>query len=220
MLAGELTYDFIPPLKTSDTVQTAIERMEEFRVSHLPIVNEVELLGLLSDQDIIEIEDYQQPVGNQDLSLNTQSVYEDQHIYDVIRLVHEQRLSVVPVVNYKKQYRGLISMSTLVTYFAGLTALEHPGGILVLELGARDFQLSEIARIIESDNASVLSLYVRTFSDSTKMELTLKLNQTELTHIIASLERFNYEIKASFHQSPRLDDTMERFESFMHYLNI
>lgn len=220
MLAAELASDYIPTLKTSDSVQTAFDRMGEFRVSHLPIVNESDLLGLISDTDIIELSDYSQPIGAHRLSLVYQSVQAFQHVYDVIRLVHEQQLTVVPVVNEKKKYLGLISMNTLVTYFANLTSLEHPGGIVVLELGARDFQLSEIARIIEANDAIILSSYIRNFSDSTRIELTLKISKTDLTHIIASLERFNYLVKAVFHQSSRMDDAMERFDSFMHYLNI
>src|SRR3546814_120599 len=111
-------------------------------------------------------------------------------------------------------------MNSLVTYFARLTALDHPGGIIVLEVGARDFQLSEIARIVEANDAFVLSSYIRSFENSTRLELTMKISKTDLTHIIASFERFNYLVRASFHQASHRDNTMERFDSFMHYLNI
>ncbi|QEC50988.1 CBS domain-containing protein [Anseongella ginsenosidimutans] len=218
MLAVELLSDYIPALKTSNSVQTAFDRMDEFRVSHLPVVNGMDFLGLVSDQDLIEIADHSQPIGTS-LPLY-QSVQDSQHVYDVIRMVHELQLTAVPVVDEKKKYLGLISMNSLVTYFAQLTAVDHPGGIVVLELGARDFQLSEIARIVEANDAFVLSSYIRSFSGSTKLELTMKISKTDLTHIIASFERFNYLVKASFHQASHRDDTMDRFDSFMHYLNI
>lgn len=220
MLAAELVSDFIPALKTSDSVQTAFERMGEFRVNHLPIVNETDFLGLISDQDIIELNDYSQPIGNHRLGLIYQSVLDSQHIYDVIRMIHDLKITAVPVVNEKKKYQGLISMNALVTWFAKLTSLEQPGGIIVLELATRDFQLSEIARIVEANDAIILSSYVQSFSDSTRMELTLKISKTDLTHVIASFERFNYLVKATFHQAAHMDDTMDRFDSFMHYLNI
>src|SRR3546814_610440 len=145
MLAAELTSDYIPALRTSTSVQAAFERMDEFRVSHLPVVDGAEFLGIVSDQDLIEVTDQAEAIGGNHLLFA--SVQDTQHIYDVIRMVHELQLTAIPVVDDKQKYLGLISMSSLVTYFARLTALDHPGGIIVLEVGARDFQLSEFARI-------------------------------------------------------------------------
>jgi acetoin utilization protein AcuB len=220
MLASQLVSDFLPPLRTSDTAQKALDRMAEFRVSHLPVVNETEFLGLVSDNDLIELLDLNEPIGNTDLSLVFQSVTEDQHVYDVIRLIYEQSLSVVPVVDIRNRYTGVITATTLIEHFAKLTAVDNPGGIIILELSMRDFSLSEIARIVESNDASILSSYVKSFSDSTRMEITLKINKTDLTSIVSSFQRFNYNIKATFFQNSRADDTMDRFDSFMHYLNI
>ncbi|AFD05688.1 CBS domain-containing protein [Solitalea canadensis] len=220
MVASQLASDFIPPLKTSDSAQKALDRMAEFRVSHLPIVNETEFLGLISDHDIAELADLNEPIGSSGLSIIYQSVNEDQHLYDAIRLIHEQKLTVVPVIDHRNQYTGLITLTSLAEYFSVITAIESPGGIIILELGVRDFSLSEIARLIESDNAMVLSSYVKTFSDSTKLELTIKVNKTDLTSILASFQRFGYTVKASFSHVSRSDDTMDRFDSFMHYLNM
>ncbi|UKJ08862.1 CBS domain-containing protein [Solitalea lacus] len=220
MIASQLSSDYIPPLRTSDSAQKALDRMAEFRVSHLPIVNEKEFLGLISDRDIAELTDLNEPIGSSGLSTIYQTVNEDQHLFDVIRLIHEQQLTVVPVIDNKNNYLGLITLTTLAEYFAVITAIESPGGIIILELGIRDFSLSEIARIIESEGAMILSSYVKTFNDSTKLELTVKVNKTDLTAILASFQRFNYHIKASFSQVSRSDDTMDRFDSFMNYLNM
>ncbi|SMO65208.1 CBS domain-containing protein [Solitalea koreensis] len=220
MLASELVSDFLPPLKTSDTAQKALERMSEFHVSHLPVVNETEFLGLVCDNDIVELVDLEEPIGNTELSLSFQSINENQHVYDVIRLINEQSLTIVPVVDNRNRYTGVITATTLIENFAKLIAVDNPGGIIVLESTMRDFSLAEIARIVESNDASILSSYISTFSDSTRIEVTLKINKTDLTPILASFQRFNYSIKATFFQNPRADDTMDRFDSFMHYLNI
>ncbi|MCO4293207.1 CBS domain-containing protein [Solitalea sp. MAHUQ-68] len=220
MVAAQLASDFIPPLRTSDSAQKALDRMAEFRVSHLPIVNESEFLGLISDHDIVELEDLNEPIGSSGLSTVYQSVNEEQHMYDVIRLIHEQKLTVVPVIDHKNLYKGLITLTTLADYFATLTSIESPGGVIILELGVRDFSLAEVSRLIESDGASVLNSFVRTFNDSTKLELTIKVNKTDLTGILSSFQRFNYHVKASYSQVSHADDTMDRFDSFMHYLNM
>ncbi|HVS93616.1 MAG TPA: CBS domain-containing protein, partial [Mucilaginibacter sp.] len=59
MLAIELISDSIPPVHTSDSIQKVVDRMIEFRVRHLPIVNEEQFLGIISDDDLVEETDYQ-----------------------------------------------------------------------------------------------------------------------------------------------------------------
>ena len=118
MLAIELIADTIPPVHTSDTVQRVMDRLLEFRLKHLPIVNEEQFLGLIADTDLIEVTDYQVQIGSLALSLVNPYVHEDQHIYDVIRLFYEQQLTVVPVLDAKKNYLGLISINNMNEYFA------------------------------------------------------------------------------------------------------
>ena len=92
MLAVELIADSIPPVHTSDTIQKVVDRMIEFRVRHLPIVNEEQFLGLLAEDDLVTESDYQTQIGSLALSLVNPYVLEDQHIYDVIRMFYERKL--------------------------------------------------------------------------------------------------------------------------------
>lgn len=219
MLAVEMVADLIPPVHTSDTVQKVIDRMAEFRVRHLPIVNEEQFLGLLSDDDLIE-QDYQANVGELGLSLVNPYVLESQHIYEVIRLFHDQDLTVVPVLNPNKNYLGVITINAMNTYFAELTAVTEPGAIIVLEISNRNNSLAHMAQIIESDNAQILSSYMRSFPDSTRVEITLKINKQDISSITSTFLRYNYDIKAVFSQNDRPDDTMDRYDSLMNYLNL
>jgi len=220
MLAFELISDVIPPVRTSATIQQVIDRMAEFKVRHLPIVNEDQFLGLVSEDDLIEPADYNLPVGSLFLSLVNPYVLEGQHIYDVIRLFYEQQLTVVPVLDAKKNYLGLISLNTMNEYFAKITSVTEPGGIIVLEISNRNNSLAHMAQIVESDNAQVLSSYIRSFPDSTRLEVTLKVNKQDISGIVASFLRYNYTVKSTFNFTPVDDDSMNRYDSFMNYLNI
>lgn len=220
MLAAELISNSIPPLRTSDTVQKAMERMAEFKLSHLPIVNDSQFLGLLAEEELIEVKDVNTPIGGLSLSLLNPFVYEDAHVYDVIRLLNQLNLSTVPVLDYKKNYLGLISVNHLLNYAADIFGVKEPGGIIVLEISNRNNSLAHMAQIVEADNAQVLSSYVQSFPDSTKLEVTLKVNKTELSGIISSFERYNYQVKAVFNSTKADDGTEDRFNSFMNYLNV
>lgn len=220
MLAIELVTDSIPPVHTSDSIQKVVDRMAEFRVRHLPIVNEEQFLGLIADTDFIEEADYQASVGSLGLSLVNPYVLEQQHIYDVMRLFYEQQLTIVPVLQTNKNYIGLISINSMIEYFAKLTSSAEPGGIIVLEIGNKDNSLAHMAQIVESDNAQILSSYVRTFPDSTRIEVTLKVNKIDISNIVATFQRYSYDIKATFNHSDNDDGSMDRYDSLMNYLNI
>ncbi|RYZ49037.1 MAG: CBS domain-containing protein [Sphingobacteriales bacterium] len=220
MLAVEMIADVIPPVHTSDTIQKVMDRMTEFKVSHLPIVNDEQFLGLLAEEDLVQETDLNTQVGALNLSLVNPYVLEEQHIYDVIRLFNEQRLSVVPVLDIKKNYSGLISINTMNEYFAELTSVSRPGGIIVLEISNRNNSLAHMAQIVESDNAQILSSYVRTFPDSTRMEVTLKVNKQDISSITASFMRYNYDVKATFNYNNERDNSQDRYDSLMNYLNL
>jgi acetoin utilization protein AcuB len=219
MLAIELISDLIPPVHTSDTIQKVLDRMAEFRVRHLPIVNEDQFLGLLSEADVLVEPDHEVQIGAMALSLVNPYVLEDQHIYDVIRLFYEQQLTVVPVLDNKKNYLGMISINAMNEYFAKITSVMQPGGIIILEINSRNNSLAHMAQIVESDNAQILSSYVSTYPDSTRMDVTLKINKQDISNIVASFLRYEYDIKATFNHND-VDNSMDRYDSLMNYLNL
>jgi len=221
MLAKDLISDFIPALKTSDTGIQALNWMEISRISHLPIVNNKEFLGLISDTDIYDLNMAEEPIGNHKLSLSRPYVTENQHVYEVIDLVSRLRLSIIPVLDDKNQYLGLITLNDLLQSFAKITAVENRGSIIVLELNNNDYYLSQIAQIVESNDAKILSLYVSLSEDSTKLVVTIKLNVTNISAIIQTFVRYDYIIKAHFMEDNEFNNMYQnRFDSFMRYLNI
>lgn len=220
MLASELISNSIPPLMTSDSVRKSLERMTEFKLFHLPVVNETQFLGLIAEDELIEVRDADLPIGSLSLSILNPFVYQDTHIYDIIRLFNQLQLSIVPVLDYKKNYLGLISVNNIIEYTSDIYAVKEHGGIIVLEISNRNNSLAHMAQIVEADNAQILSSYVQSFADSTRLEVTLKINKTDLSGIIASFERYNYQVKAVFNSTISDNGTEDRFNSFMNYLNV
>jgi acetoin utilization protein AcuB len=220
VIAKDLISTSVIPLKTSDTGMTALNIMEDIKVSHLPIVNNEEFLGLVSQADIENLNIPDEPLGNHNLSLTRPFVYQDQNIFEIIRLFSSLKLSMLPVLDRKNNYLGVITLSDLVQKFSTFAAAENPGGVIILELNNNDYSLQEIAQIIESNDAKVLSLYVTTFPDSTKIEISIKLNKIDIRPVLQTLYRYNYRVTASFSEEEDLDILKERFDSLMNYLNI
>lgn len=221
MLAKDLISEVIPSLKTSDLGQTALNWMEIFRVSHLPIVNNQDFLGLISDSDIYDMNQPEEPIGNHTLTLLKPFVDGEQHIFEVIGLASRLKLSVVPVLDSNSYYKGVITTSDLIRHLAGISSMDQPGGIIVLELIERDYSLSQIAQIVESNNVKVLSMYITSPPESTKLEVTLKVNTSDLISVIRTFERYNYEVKTWVSNNDSMDRFYsERFDLLMKYLNI
>ena len=219
MKAQNLITEEIAPLKTSDTGLEALNWMTFFKVSHLPIVNNKEFLGLISENDIYDLNNPEEPIGNHKLSLYKAYVYKTQHIYEIIEVASRLKLSVIPVIEENNKYLGMIKLTDLIHEFAKVSAIEKPGGIIVLEVHVNDYSVTEIAQIIESNDAKILSLYVTTIPESVRMEVNIKVNVSDLTSIIQTFNRFEYEVKASYLEVDKEDELYNsRYELLMRYL--
>ncbi len=221
MVAKDLISEVIPSLKTSDLGQTALNWMEIFKISHLPIVNNQEFLGLISDTDIFDMNQPNEPIGNHALTLYKPFVTTEQHIFEVIGLASRLKLSVVPVLDSKNNYKGVITSNDLIRHIAGISSMDQPGGIIVLEVVDRDYSLSQISQIIESNNVKILSMYITSSPGSTQLEITLKVNTGDLASVIRTFERYNYDVKTWVTDNDSMDKFYsERFDLLMKYLNI
>jgi len=219
MIAEQLISNDIIPLRTSDTGEEALGLMHDFNVRHLPIVNNEQLLGLVSEDDILNF-DISEPLGAFSLSIHRPCIRTEDHIYEVMRLMADYQLTLIPVVDENEHYVGLIRLEDLLMYFSRTAAFSEPGSIIVLEMAKRDYMLSEIARLVEAENATILSTFVTSNIDSQRIDVTIKVNIQHVQPIIATFERFNYQVKASFHEVESLEMLKDRYDSLINYLNI
>lgn len=219
MTAESLISNSIIPLRTSDTGEEALEMMSDFYVRHLPIVNNEQLLGVISEDDILNC-DVQEPIGSYSLSLLRPYVKASDHIYEVMRLLAESHLSIIPVVNEEGDYIGLITQEDLLQYFSKMISFTEPGSIIILEMSRHDYALSEISRIVESESALILSSFITSHTDSMRIDVTIKINRQNVQSILATFERFDYQIKASFNESEYVDSLRERYDALMSYLKV
>lgn len=193
--------------------------MNIYHVKHLPIVNFEILLGTISEDEVMG-NDVDAAIGTFGLSLNKAFVRGSDHLFEVMSKLAEFNLTVIPVVDKEDHYLGMITQEDIVQFYANSFSFAEPGGIIVLEMNRRDYSLSEIARIVEAENSSVLSAFLTSNPDTTKVYVTLKINQQEIQHLIATFERYDYTIKASFTEETYLEDLKDRYDALMSYLNV
>lgn len=220
MIAQELLTDLIPSLNLDDSGEKALSWMTEFQVRHLPIVDGSKYISIISEDEIYDMNAPEIIFREARLTNVRTFVRSIDHIFEVLRVMTDLKLSLVPVVDLEENYLGSINLPDLSRYLADLNNVTEPGAILVLEMNLIDYSLNEIARIVEGNNVQVLSSTARSFKDSKKMEVTLKLNKSDLKNVIATFEANNYLIKGMFQETGAIEDLKDRFDSLMNYLNI
>ncbi len=220
MIARELISDEIPPLKTTDTGLKALQWMDEFKVGHLPLVRKNEYLGLIADTDILDLEEPEKLLKNFPLKIDRPYVTENAHVYEVMRLSAAMKLSVIPILDEEERYLGLTDIHHLIELLVNTTSIAEAGGVIILEMSENDYALSEIARIVESNDAKILSTYITSVPNSTEIEVTLKVNRKDLSRILQTFYRYEYKVKASYHEDPFSEDLKDRYDSLMNFLNI
>lgn len=219
MIAEQLISASIVPLQASDSGDMALEVMAGLHVRHLPVVSGKELLGVVSEDELLD-SDTSLPVSGYRQTLSCPFVRHDDHIIEVIRVITTNELTAVPVLDDEQGYLGCISSDAVLYYFSRMAAFTEPGSVVLLEMNRRDYSLAEIARIAESEDTLILSSFVRSFPDSSRIEVTLKVNRQDIGGLVAAFQRFNFEVKAYYQESGYSDNLRERYNALMAYLNV
>jgi CBS domain-containing protein len=221
MIAEELINHMIPPLKVTDDAHKAIVWMEEFRCIHLPVVEDGKLLGFISEEIILETNDIERTLADFELTGKQCVVALESHFYDILKVAGDNKLQIVAVLNEEQRYVGVITVQDIMISFAQTASVQMPGGILVLSMDLIDYSLAEISRYIEENNAKVISsIMIEDPMDKGKIKLTLKINQKELTRIVATLERFGYRIIGRYHEVQQDSGEKEKIDMLLRYLDI
>lgn len=211
----------IKPLQSSERVRDILDLMEELKFTHLPVIEESHhYLGLIDEDDLLELEDDTQRLQSYHRLLKPYSVPLEADIFKAVQMIGAGQLSMLPVVDKEGNYKGYICARELLQEIGRQPTFTESGSTLVLEIPSRDYQMSQVAHIVESEDARILGFFIDNSEELDHIEINLKINQQDITRILKSLERYNYKIKEVHHTS-LFDDTLDqRYEALMKYLNM
>jgi acetoin utilization protein AcuB len=218
MRAFDLITDEIPPLVHTDNGDKALSWMDEFKVSHLPVLKNGNFVGVVSESDILDHLSLENSLDVLFQHLPRPFVFQGAHIYEVLAKMSEFKLSVLPILDEQENYLGCTSIYRLMVELANTGSIKEIGSILVLEVNTVDYSLAQISQIVESNNARILSSYILSNPESTKLDITLKINELDLTRIIRTFERYEYTVKASFNNQLGNEDMQWRYDTLMNFL--
>ncbi|MCE7062690.1 CBS domain-containing protein [Dyadobacter sp. CY343] len=221
MLAISLINPMIPVLKPTDSVSTALDWMDEFGVKQLIVADMGVYEGIVSEDILFEIHDTSEILARIIIQHKDIFASEDQHPYELLRLVNQFGLRIIPVLHDDRTFAGSILANDLIEHFVNELGVQEKGAVLVLKIAERSYSLSEISRLIESNGTKILSSYYSSgevYDPTNEARLTLKLNRTNITPIIATLERFGYDIEEAHANDPIESFDQERLDMLLRYL--
>ncbi len=222
MVAKKYIDKSIPNLKKSDTVTFALDMMEEYKQEQLPIVENHQFLGIIS-KDVL---DMLPPLANQTLdevaSLHENLVIQENfHLYELARVASDLSLDILPVFDANNKFKGMLNVKEAAQDFISKFAAQPIGAILILQIKAIDFSMAEISRLVESNEAKVISMFTEQDNiDQNLLQVTIKLNTIDLTRIVATFERFDFKILGKFHDYETQQFESHRIDLLLKYLEI
>ena len=221
MLAAELIDPMLPALKLTDTVGEALEWMQEHRIGQMVLTDQSEYKGILSEDLLMDVADEDRPLSDVMRLFEGVYAFENQHSLELLTLALEHRLDVLAILNENREFMGTVSVKELLKNFSRELGITEPGAILILTINERDYSLTEISRLIESNNVKIVGSYFSSaaYGMPDRSRLTLKLNRRDIGPVVSTLERFGYNVESAFANTPIESIDQERLDLLLRYLN-
>ena len=220
MTTLQLIDNTIPRLHSQDTVAKALQLMNDFKITHLPVVSEDKFLGLISEDDLLDEINKKATIEFFQNNFIPAAVNTGQHFLKAVSVCNLYQTNVIPVINETRELIGSIRGYALLNALGNFCGANEYGALVVLEMERSRFAISEINSIVESDGAIILHLNIAPMPASQLLEVTIQINKKEISTIIATFERYEYSV--SYYSGEELfeNEISTNYQNLMNYLHI
>jgi predicted transcriptional regulator len=220
MLTGELQSQTLPYLRPGDKVYQALQLMNDNHVTHLPIVNGEKYIGLVSEDDLLQTDNDHTELNQLEQLFSDVSVKNNEHFLKAIQVATDNGLSVLPVVDSDNNIAGAIAYNDLLKYASEFMSLSVPGGLIVLEMESHQYSFNEISKLVETNDAQITQLNTSNDPETGMMQVTIRVNKPEVSDIVASFQRYEYNVKYYFGEEMYVNELRYNYDNLMNYLKI
>lgn len=212
-----ISKDFIPP-NVNAPVGSAVNLLRDFNLTHIPVFEGLNFVGNISKETIEEF-----PADEKLTAVKDYAEYfyitENASLFDAVQNFHNHSANILPVINEEKHYLGSLMMEDVISALSVMPFIVEPGAIMTVEVSQKQFSISEISKIVESNNARITGLFVTSYEND-KVRITIKLASENLSSVSETFERFGYRVVHKFYSDEKEDLMRDRFGQLMKYLDI
>jgi acetoin utilization protein AcuB len=219
MLVNQLITNHYPTVDPDDKVSLALQLMDDFDILHLPVVDNNKYLGLISKDDLLDVDD----AGVLQFLLHdllVKSVKQSEHFLSALKLASVNSLSLVPVVNNEMEWVGAITCQELLKAATMYTGAEEPGAVIVLEMERKSYSFGEISRLVETNDAHITQFNTYSESETGLLVVNIKINKLEVSDIISTFQRYEYSIRYFIGEEHYENELRYNYDHLMSYLKI
>ena len=220
MLIGQFLSNVDFSIQKADSIQQALEKLQDMLCKELVVLNGDEYIGLVNESILLDADNEEAPIST--IKINTAPIQLkfNQHPYDALVMTAVYNSSLVPILDQDNKYVGVSTQLDILKAISLIQSQNVSGAIIVLSIGLHDFSLSQIAHLIESDNCRILNCATKINLESDSIEVTVKVDKSNINALINSFLRHNYIIMETHNTIAAFDDTAERYQQLMNYINI
>jgi acetoin utilization protein AcuB len=220
MLTGELRSQTLPYLHLQDKISQALQLMNDNQVTHLPIVDGDKYVGIISEDDLLQSDNDTATLDTLQQSFSNAVVKNTEHFLRAVQVAAESGLSVVPIIDEENDLIGAVSYNDLLKHAAQFMSLNEPGGLIVLEVDSNQYSFNEISKLVETNDAQITQLNTSNDPETGVMQVTIRINKPEVSDIIATFQRYEYNVKYYFGEEVFANELRSNYDNLMNYLKI
>lgn len=208
----------IKPLKHTQIIANAQDLFLDIPYTHFPVTEEGIYMGCISKENA-ELLNSEALINDSRFNFDRFFVRENMIWLDVLEIFAKNDSNIIPVLDTKNTYLGYYELEDVIRFLHETPFLKEEGGIIVVEKEIDKFSMSQVAQIIESNNAKILGIFISN-AVGNKVEITIKISQSGINDIIQTFRRYEYEIISEHQEDSYLNSLKERSEYLDKYLNI
>lgn len=207
---------FIQP-QINSTIKRLLVIFDEYEISHIPIFDKNNLVGMAS-RELIENLDENESIDKSRNRFELFFISDQNSLFDAIGSMVKYNSDIIPVLDNQEKYLGYITEHDLMNQLSKNYFVSEPASLIVVSIGIKQYSISEISKIVESNNGRISAIFVtRIFGD--RVQIAVKFNASSLTSVGETFERFGYSIDNKFFDDNKKDMIKDRYQQLMKYLN-
>jgi hypothetical protein len=208
----------LPVFNIDDTFGKVLDFFKDSTYSHIAIVEKGRFLGVFSENDIDAI-DAREKIDAYRYDLQTFFARKETNWLDVLEAFARNEANLLPILGDEEQVLGYYDLTDIVAVFIDTPFFTDPGNILVVATGIKDYSFSEIAQIVESNNAKLIGAFITDVQNDV-VQITIKLSTVNFNEVVQTFRRYNYHILLGTSDDQFLEGLKQRSDYLDKYLNV
>jgi hypothetical protein len=193
--------------------------MDMHHAEYAVVLDGLNYLGLLDIVDMEEADPSSELIILEQYFIKAQ-VKTNDHFLQALRVKSKFNLDIIPVLNEKNEWEGIIKADRLLEQTSQLLGASSTGAFIVLEIPRIEYAPGQINRLVESNDCMIMQMNTMTDPVTGMMQVVIRVNKEEVSDLIATFQRHEYNV-LYYYGDEAFDNTLQNnLDHLLNYLNI